>query len=210
MILPFSYNLYFDIEEEYIARIKIGWAFGLISLELNLGKGYDSWLRVVGIKAHKINLHVDKKKDVQEKEIIEELIEEPKETNKKNIFTFEYIRELIRMGIVEDLFEFLEKFLRIVLLKKIEIAVHYGTFDPSLTGHIHGVYSCIPVLRKKWNIYLYPNFVEEEFRIEGFVFGRFQIISITIITIKLLFNKTVRKILRDMRRNRRNGKQKSS
>ena len=208
LILPIAYKVYFGFEDEFTARIKIGWAFGLISLELNAGNGDYSWVRFIGIKAFKFNLQAEKKTDIQEKEKKEET---PKEKPKKeNIFTFEYIRELMKMGIIEDLFGFLLKLLNIVLPKKIEIAVNYGLVDPSLTGHIHAVYSSLPILKEKWNIFLYPNFMEEDFRIEGFIFGRFQAIFIVILAIKLWFNRTVRKILRDMRRSRKNGKQKSS
>ena len=204
LILPFTYNVYFGLEEEYTARIKIGWSFGLSSLELNIGNGHDSLVRFIGIKAFKFNLQPEKGTDTQEKEKIKET---PKEKPKKeNVFTLEYIRELMKMGIIEDLFGFLEKLLSIVLPKKIEIEVYYGLVDPSLTGQIHAVYSSLPVLREKWNIFMYPNFVEEDFRIKGFIFGRFQAIFIIILVIKIWFNKTVRKILRDMRRSRKNGK----
>ena len=208
LILPFTYNVYLGFEDEFAAKIKIGWAFGLITIELNLGNGDDSLARFIGIKAFKFNLQSEKKTDIEGKEKKEELKEE--KPKKENIFTFEYIRELMKMGIVEDLFRFLLKLLNIVLPKKIEIEVYYGLVDPSLTGNIHAVYSSLPILRDKWNIFLYPNFVEKDFRIEGFIFGRFQAIFIVILAIKLWFNKTVRKILRDMRRSKKNGKQKSS
>lgn len=206
MILPFTYKVYLGLEDEYTARIKIGWAFGLISLELNFGNGYESKIRFFGIKAIKLNLQSEKETDILEKEKKEKQKEE--KPKKENIFTLEYIRELMKMGIIEDFFEFLRKLLNIVLPMKIEIEVHYGMMDPSITGHIHAAYSSIPDLREKWNIFMYPNFVEEDFSIEGFIVGRFQIIFIIILAIKLWFNKTARKILRDMRRSRKNGKQK--
>ena len=204
LILPFTYNVYLGFEDEFAAKIIIGWAFGLISIELNLGNGDNSLVRFIGIKAFKFNLQPDKKTEIQEKEKKEEPKEEKQK--KENIFTFEYIRELMKMGIIEDFFEFLEKLLNIVLPKKIEVEVYYGLVDPSLTGQIHAVYSSIPILRERWNIFMYPNFVDEDFRIQGFIFGRFHAIFIVILAIKLWFNKTVRKILRDMRRSRKNGK----
>lgn len=227
LILPVSYNCYLEFDGKASGRARIGWPWQIIVFDMDIGnneKGEEkdevkkeiedepaNFVYIFGIKAIRIEKKPKvvkvKEKGKKKKEKAEE---ETGETEKeKSIFTIKYVRELIGMGVLRDLFEFVERFLRLILPRRIEISMNYGFEDPSITGSVHGAYCSVPSLRERWNIYLYPNFVEEEFRVNGFLQGHFQLVFIIILVIRLYFKKAIRKLIKDIRRSRKDGKQKS-
>jgi len=211
LILPFSYNLRLEFEEDLCGEIRVGWPWGMIGIESELGADRSSFLCFFGRWRFKLKKHEAlKKKGKEKKEKPKESIEETDEKSGKSIFTIHYIKELIDMGILHDLLEILEQLIRWILPKEIRTRVKIGFDDPSYTGTLYGAYASVPILRARWNIFLEPNFTEEEFEIDARIKGRVILFQILFLAIKLLLKKSVRKIIKDRRRSKKDGKEKLS
>lgn len=210
LILPWRYEVRFSYFKEFIGKVRFGWPWGIISYEMDFPKGSET---LISLGGHPIKRMKVKEKDpLKKKEKTKDNENEPStETTKEKLLDSDrlhFMKELIEEHLLEYTFLFMRNVLRILLPKHCRIHVTYGTEDPSLTGCILAAYMSYPELQDRWNIYLDPDFAEEVFEGEIELYGKGSLMGIVIEIIKLLFKRPVRRLIKEIRRRKKDGKKK--
>ncbi len=201
--LPIRYKINFEylLGEGPEGEIFVNWVFGFVSFNLKYSEKLISETKIAGFKFKALN------KKSKEKIEAEKQIDEQKDKKvKSSELTFSDLKKAIKNGIIEYVFKYFAKILKILKPKALKIRIVYGLDDPADTGKIYGIYCSVPFLSTNQSFDISPVFHEIYFDMKITARGFIVPITILFATINLIIKKPIRQLICEMRRRKRNGK----
>ena len=92
----------------------------------------------------------------------------------------------------------LKRLLRHVLPRKVKGYVAYGADNPATTGQVLGIVSVV-YAKTGMLLEIRPNFVEKQLECDVEVRGRIQVFTLLVIVLKVLLNKELRKLMKEVK-----------
>ena len=177
LFIPFEYFLNGKINDGAEGKAEIRWLFGLIRIIICKSEEKPEMEIII------CGLNIYNKKFVKENNV---------KKNKKNDSNS---KRDIGMNLMIELFRYFKDILNIVKPKYFRISGVYGFEDPSLTGMLLGVTSIIKGAVPSAQIYVNPDFEEENINIEAEIYGDIKVCVIGYRTLKLIIKKDIRQKL---------------
>ena len=180
LLIPFDYRVHALSLVEHSADFRLSWFFGLIGVagEYEIAKGFSGRAKILGIS---VNLADKGKKDKEEKK-------EKKNRQKKKKsggLSYEGLKVICRNG---------KAVLRANLPKKIEGHARIGFSDPYHTGIFCSWMEFLRGIRVH-NLKIDYVFEDEVYEGEVMAEGRVFLIHLAYLALKVLFNKSARRLL---------------
>lgn len=183
LLIPFVYQIKVISLNEKSLRFNTFWFFGLLGFSGTyvLYQGFEMKINVFGLKI-KVNT-----KDKVKKDSIKKIKKKKKKTRnkKKKAFSFSAIKPLL-LSVKKVLFHFMPD--------GIEGYGRLGFFDPYYTGMACSIIEALRGLHYH-NLKLNYVFEEEVYEGEIYIHGKIYIVYIAYIAIRLLLNKSARKLI---------------
>ena len=177
LFIPFDYFLNGKINDGAEGKAQIRWLFGLIRIIICESEDKPEMEIII------CGLNIYNKKFIKENNV---------KKNKKNDSNS---KRDIGMNLMIELFRYFKDILNIVKPKYFRISGVYGFEDPSLTGMLLGVTSIIKGAVPSAQIYVNPDFEEENINIEAEIYGDIKVCVIGYRTLKLIIKKDIRQKL---------------
>ena len=179
LFIPFEYLLNGKIHDSVEGKAEIRWIFGLIKIIIcKYEEKPEIKIIICGLNIYnkKLIKRINTKKNKKSKK------EHKPRTN-------------IGKKLIIELFKYFKDIINIIKPKYFRISGIYGFDDPSLTGMLLGLISIIKGAIPNAQIYVKPDFEEENINIEAEICGDIKVCVIGYRTLKLLIKKEVRQIL---------------
>jgi len=185
LFIPFDYFLNGKINDGAEGKAQIRWLFGLIRIIICESEDKPEMEIII------CGLNIYNKKFIKENNVKKNK-KTKKQKNKKNDSNS---KRDIGMNLMIELFRYFKDILNIVKPKYFRISGVYGFEDPSLTGMLLGVTSIIKGAVPSAQIYVNPDFGEENINIEAEIYGDIKVCVIGYRTLKLIIKKDIRQKL---------------
>ena len=178
LFIPFEYLLNGKIHDSADGKVEIRWIFGLIKIIIC------KYEEKPEIKVIICGVNIYNKKLIKN---INTINKKSKKENKPRIN--------IGKNLIVELFKYFKDIINIIKPKYFRISGIYGFEDPSLTGMLLGIISIIKGAVPNAQIYVKPDFEEDNINIEAEICGDIKVFVICYRTLKLIIKKEVRQIL---------------
>lgn len=182
MVIPFEYNLNFQISENISFGADISWMFRFIKVNVT-NKEPDL----------KINLLIGNKRFWSIKPSKTSANNKNKKVKRKK--TRSKSKGLFNINVLKYLISYFRDVLKIIRPRGIEIKGEYGFSDPSMTGFLCGIVPIISEIFPFSSLQLQPVFDDETMNIQSRVWGKIILFFIVFRTLKVILKKEIRKIL---------------
>ncbi|MGE5631832.1 MAG: DUF2953 domain-containing protein [Caulobacteraceae bacterium] len=191
LVIPFNYSGQVLVSEGYKVRCSFGWAWKALNIIADVeDEDVDVSLHVFNKRVYKLKSGRTAAKEDQGK--TEEEKQKKKEKKEKRGFD---IRDFTKKELIEEIFEYIKRIIRIAKPKYMHLYGTYGFDDPSLTGMISGIVGIIRGLVPDAKLHLTPVFDEEIFDLDFRAEGSVAVGSIAYQTVRTALKKPIRKIL---------------
>ena len=185
LFIPFEYFLNGKINDSAQGIAEIRWIFGLFRIIVCKYEDKPEMKIII------CGLNIYNKKLIKENNIEKQKKSSKHKKSKKE----SKIRRNIGKNLIIEFIKYFKDIINIVKPKYFRISGVYGFEDPSLTGMLLGVVSIIKGAVSGAQIYVDPDFEEENINIEAEIYGDIKICVAGYRTFKLLMKKDVRQIL---------------